>query len=148
QSVAEGSEITLPYDLEIRGGTLTIDRKVHLSGGTMYNTNHIGVLVTADGVSLKHMTIIGSGNDQPYRARTPGISVQGDPDRYLTTHIEGCTILDQVDGGIRVEFVRDFTITRNTIERYRYGGIMVNSGINGTVSENLTRDANQPGNNS
>ena len=142
-----GITITLPQNMvfELGHEPLEFTKPLRLTGGIFY-ADSIAFNIETSGVVLEDMSIHGPGSSEQYRPNEPAINVMGRDNQYIDFSVRNVDIYDQVDGGIRAEFVRDFTIRDVKVDRFRYGGIMLVSAEQGIVDNCVVQYANQPEN--
>lgn len=124
-------------------GQILVSTSITIRGGEFTTTTGKAFKAIAPGVVFDRLKITGQGTANPYVAGNPGISIQGTSDVYISGTVKNCEILGMVDTGIRLEYVRDFRVTGNTVNGFRYGGIMVNSGDTGIIHRNRVMHAVQ-----
>lgn len=142
----EGGTLVFPADkvFNLGSGPVNVTKAITLLGGTFLTNTGKAFNVTVSGAVIDGATITGPGTAVPYVGGNPAIAVQGDVAAYLTdVAVKNTVIAGMRDTGIRLEFVDGFEVYGNTVHNFRYGGIMVNSGRNGSVSRNDIRHAVQ-----
>jgi hypothetical protein len=121
-------------------GGATIEKPIAISGGVLrLPAGEAGIVVVADDVTIERMTIVGA-QSTTYVFEEIGILVQAtpeDPVRRLT--IRDTTIGNLGGYGTYLRNVADVHIERNDVRDIVYAGLMVLSGIDGTIQENAVR---------
>lgn len=146
-SVPDNTLLTFPRDMTFTLDVpVNINRAIDIQGGN-FNASAVAFNITSSNVSLDRMTFTGPGIDAVYISKSATINVKGTAAAYLeNVHINGCKITGIRDTGIQLEFVKDFTVTRNKIKTFKYAGIMLLSAEDGEASYNIVSDAYQPAN--
>ena len=118
-------------------GGATIDKPLTLVGATITTgRSKVGLIVNASDVTLRGLRITGP-QATVYDRSEKAIDVRGS----ATSPIDNLVIRDSVIrrfgyGGIHAKYLTEFTIRDNTISDGVYAGIMVISGVRGTISGN------------
>ena len=131
------------FTYNLGAGVLEVTRAIRVEGGSFRSATGRAIRVTGSGAEIRGANITGPGTTVPYVKGNPGIEVRGTNTGYITAKIIGCTIRGMRDTGIAAEYVRDIEVSGNTVENFRYAGIMLNSVKRGTVSYNTVREAVQ-----
>lgn len=137
-----GATLTFPPDRAIRlASPVTVDRPVQIAGGTFLTDSGQALNITANGVHVDGVEIIGPGTDTPYQIRNHGIHVEGTTAARVRVTITNCTIRGMRDSAIWLEHATDFIIDSCHIDGFRYAGILVADGKRGRVTGNTVAGA-------
>lgn len=141
--IPEHSTLTIPSNMWFTlSDTVKITKPITIKGGTFTGNGDL-FEVLSDDVTLENMTFIGRGHNDTFSMSRSLVRFTGSADRYLRNIIvKGLTITDTDGMGLRLNRVRNFTVERCHIERYRYAGISCYSCENGVVTQNTVKHSN------
>ena len=118
----------------------TVNKAITIRGATIRpSTGHGGLLVTASGVTLDGLHVLGR-QASVYNSNEVGIEAEGSASAAVAhLVIKDCEISDFGYGGMYLRFVSNLLVSGNQVHDGVYAGIMVLSGAGGRIEDNLVQ---------
>jgi len=114
----------------------TIAKALTIDGGTINVAWGGGITVSASNVTLENVHVVGP-QSRNFVAGQDGITTTGTAAAPITNlTITNCEVGSFGQGGIWLSHVSNVTLTDNNVHDIFYAGIMVLSGLGGTISGN------------